>query len=51
VGGFGDNFFVVWESDTATGNDIEPRCIESRIVSQAGQFVTPQFQVNQWYFL
>ncbi len=48
VSGFGDNFFVVWESDSSTGNDIEPSSVEGRIISQADQFVTPQFQVNQW---
>ena len=48
VGGFGNNFFVVWASDTSTGDDIEPSSIEGRIVSQVNQFVTPQFQVNQW---
>ncbi len=49
VADYGANgFFVVWQSATTVGNDIEPHSIQGRIVTANNQFGTAQFQVNQW---
>jgi len=48
VAGFGNNFFVVWESESSAGADNAPNSIEGRIVTNYNQFPSSQFLINQY---
>lgn len=48
VAPYGDDFFVVWQSESSIGEDNEPDSIEGRVLSGANQFDGSQFLVNQY---
>ena len=48
VAPYGDNFFVVWQSEASIGGDNEPDSIEGRVVTGVGQFDGPQLLVNDY---
>lgn len=41
-------FFVVWNSESSSGDDLMPNSIEGRIVTGNDQFSSSQFQLNEW---
>jgi hypothetical protein len=48
VAGYGDDFFVVWQSESSVGPDNEPFSIEGRIVNGVNSFSGPQLLINTW---
>jgi hypothetical protein len=46
VAPYGDDFFVVWQSEVSSGPDGEPDSIEGRVITGANQFDGSQFLVN-----
>jgi len=45
---YGNNFFVVWETNNISGMDIEANSVEGRVVTGVNQFDGSQFLVNQY---
>lgn len=48
VAGYGDDFFVVWQSASSVGPDNEPFSIEGRVVNGVNSFRSPQLLINTW---
>ncbi|NEZ03120.1 hypothetical protein G4Y73_03020 [Wenzhouxiangella sp. XN201] len=48
VAGYGDNFFVLWQSESSVGPDNEPDSIEGRVVNGVDSFAGPQMLINTW---